>query len=46
MTETLTTDPLTTLTQAGVAIWLDDLSRDRLTQAAWLTWSPTTTWSG
>jgi transaldolase len=24
------TDPLTTLTEAGVAIWLDDLSRERL----------------
>lgn len=28
------TDPLTTLTDAGVSIWLDDLSRDRLTSGS------------
>jgi transaldolase len=28
------TDPLTTLTAAGVSIWLDDLSRDRLTSGS------------
>lgn len=28
------TDPLTTLTQAGVSIWLDDLSRERLTSGS------------
>jgi transaldolase len=27
-------DPLTTLTNAGVSIWLDDLSRDRLTSGS------------
>ncbi|HET6911236.1 MAG TPA: transaldolase [Mycobacteriales bacterium] len=27
-------DPLTTLTQAGVSIWLDDLSRERLTSGS------------
>jgi hypothetical protein len=31
------TDPLAALEQAGVPIWLDDLSRDRLVSAAWLT---------
>lgn len=28
------TDPLTALTEAGVSIWLDDLSRDRLTSGS------------
>jgi transaldolase len=28
------TDPLAALTQAGVSIWLDDLSRDRLTSGS------------
>jgi transaldolase len=28
------TDPLTTLTEAGVSIWLDDLSRERLTSGS------------
>jgi transaldolase len=28
------TDPLTSLTEAGVSIWLDDLSRDRLTSGS------------
>ncbi|WP_043733469.1 transaldolase [Kutzneria sp. 744] len=28
------TDPLTTLTDAGVSIWLDDLSRERLTSGS------------
>ncbi|MBN9102756.1 MAG: transaldolase [Pseudonocardia sp.] len=28
------TDPLTTLTHAGVSIWLDDLSRERLTSGS------------
>jgi transaldolase len=27
-------DPLTTLTEAGVSIWLDDLSRERLTSGS------------
>ena len=28
------TDPLAALTEAGVSIWLDDLSRDRLTSGS------------
>ncbi len=28
------TEPLTALTDAGVSIWLDDLSRDRLTSGS------------
>ena len=40
-------DPLAELTQAGVSIWLDDLSRPRLTsEVAWPTWPPATTWPG
>ena len=31
MAEHVMTDPLDELTAAGVSIWLDDLSRDRLT---------------
>ena len=36
-------DSLATLSKAGVSIWLDDLSRERLGPAAWPTWLPTTT---
>src|SRR4051794_14267627 len=31
---TIMTDPLTALGQAGVSIWLDDLSRERLTSGS------------
>ena len=34
MTDTLRANPLTALTRAGVSIWLDDLSRDRLTSGS------------
>ena len=36
-------DRLGELTAAGVAIWLDDLSRARLATAAWPGWSTTVT---
>ena len=33
---------LKSLADAGVSIWLDDLSRERITRATWPIWRPTT----
>ena len=40
------TNPLAALSDYGVAIWLDDLSRQRLTSGSLAAWPAVTMWWG